>query len=196
MSYRPLTIICLLITATLLFTWRIGFTEPTKNDKDIEEFNLLLVADQSTKNPCCLKASAYINKLPADRQQLLAEHLLDNPIPEVRCIAASALVVNERVSEAIPSLANLIVDGHEQCLANLIKTVAHVNDSTVMLRLLIESNEYLLNNLASYQGNDISRVEKFLSGGLFIGSTGTFSRAKVEAQIANWKNELKSTPSK
>jgi len=195
MKYIPLTVFRLLLILILFFTWRIGFTEPVINDQqDLEEFNQLLIADQSTTDPCCLKASAYLSKLPADRQLALAEHLLENTNPEVRCLAAGALVVNEHVTEAISPLAALIADGNEQCFANLVKTVAHVNDSTVMLRLLIESHQYLLDNLKSYQRDDQLRVKKFLSGGLFVSKPREFSSAKVEAQIANWKNELKTIP--
>jgi hypothetical protein len=158
----------------------------------VREFLRLARSELAISNTC-EEAKRYLRKLPLKHRLEVARAIGNDPDANIAYLGANILIAHGQARDAVPSLAAILASGRDQTQlkGRFGYDWLHGIDDTRFLRLIIMINRYLLANLNKYTGEELSRVERLLMGGLVEKPSEAFSVAMAKKLISEWESELK-----
>src|SRR5262249_41964305 len=135
----------------------------------------------------------YLRGLSVKQQVQVARAVLSDADARIAYVGSSVLIEHGRGQEAVPALAAIIADGRDesQLKGRFGYDWIHGDDQTLFLRMAISINRYLLGRYESYQGEERTRVERVLMGGLLEKSSEPFSKEHARKLIDEWESKLR-----
>jgi hypothetical protein len=183
----------LAVATLLLFGAEDLFAMQSGPSSQAVEFLRLARADLASSDECA-SATNYLRGLPVKQQLEVARAVLSDADARIAYVGANVLIEHGRRQEAVPALAAIIASGRDdtQLKGRLGYAWVHGDDQTLFLRMAISINRYLLNRYDSFRGEERTRVEKVLMGGLLEKSSEPFSKERAQKLIADWESKLRS----
>jgi hypothetical protein len=178
--------------ASFLVQNAMGCPPQTGTSQQVKEF-LRLARSELATSKSCVEAKEYLRGLPLKQRLSVARATVNDPDANIGYLVANILIAHGYARDAVPALAGILVSGRAQTQLNgrLGYDWLHSDDDSLFLRLMIRINRYLLANLSKYAGEERTRVEGVLMGGLFERPSESFSQAKAKKLISEWEAELK-----